>query len=370
MLKSTPHADGFYMPAEFAPQQQVWMVWPERPDNWRLGGKPAQAAFTTVAHAIAPFEPVIVCASAAQYENALSRLKNEDEHDNIRVVELTTDDAWVRDTGPTFVINKHGDVRGVDWTFNAWGGFNGGLYWPWQRDDQVAAKILNIESTKRYRTEGFVLEGGSFHVDGEGTLITTEECLLNKNRNPHLSRAQIEAMLHDYLGIEKTIWLPDGLHNDETDGHVDNFCCYVRPGEVLLAHTDDVLNPNFERVQKAVKALESAIDAKGRKLIVHHMPLPSAIYATQEECDGVDISEGSQARSPEVRLAGSYVNFLIVNGGIIAPKFDDPMDAEAEKILQRLFPDRKIVMVPGREILLGGGNIHCITQQQPLGQKS
>ncbi len=360
-LSTTPQEDGFYMPAEFAPQQQVWMAWPERPDNWRLGGKPAQAAFTAVARTIAKFEPVTVCASAAQFENAVARLV----HDNIRVVEITTDDAWVRDTGPTFVINKTGEVRGVDWTFNAWGGFNGGLYWPWHRDDQVASKILNIEGVKRYRTEGFVLEGGSFHVDGEGTLITTEECLLTKNRNPHLSREQIEAKLHDYLNIQKVIWLPDGLHNDETDGHVDNFCCYVRPGEVLLAHTDDVKNPNYERVKKAKDALNTAIDAKGRKLIVHHMPLPSAIHATQEECDGVDRNQDSQARSPEVRLAGSYVNFLIVNGGIIAPKFDDPMDVQAEAILQKLFPDRKVVMVPGREILLGGGNIHCITQQQP-----
>lgn len=364
-LTSTPRADGFYMPAEFAPQQQIWMVWPERPDNWRLGAKPAQAAFTAVANAIAQFEPVTVCASAAQYENALSRLA----HDNIKVVEITTDDAWVRDTGPTFVINNAGEVRGVDWTFNAWGGFDGGLYWPWHRDDQVAAKILNIEDTKRYRTEGFVLEGGSFHVDGEGTLITTEECLLNKNRNPNLCREQIEAKLLDYLNVQKVIWLPDGLHNDETDGHVDNFCCYIRPGEVLLAYTDDVSNPNFERVQKAVNTLKSAIDAKGRKLIVHHMPLPSAIHATQAECDGVDMCDGSQARSPTVRLAGSYVNFLIVNGGIIAPKFDDPMDVVAEAILQKLFPNRKVVMVPGREILLGGGNIHCITQQQPEGMR-
>lgn len=362
-LTSNPRADGFYMPAEFAQQKQVWMVWPERPDNWRLGAKPAQAAFTAVAEAIAQFEPVTVCASAAQYENAVSRLT----HDNIKVVEITTDDAWVRDTGPTFVINNAGEVRGVDWTFNAWGGFDGGLYWPWHRDDQVALKIINIEGVKRYRAEGFVLEGGSFHVDGEGTLITTEECLLNKNRNPNLSREQIEATLRDYLDIQKVIWLPDGLHNDETDGHVDNFCCYVRPGEVLLAYTDDINNPNYGRVKKAVEALNTAIDAKGRKLIVHHMPLPSAIHATQEECDGVDLCEGSQARSPDVRLAGSYVNFLIVNGGIIAPKFEDPMDAEAEAILQRLFPDRKVVMVPGREILLGGGNIHCITQQQPKG---
>lgn len=360
-LNTTPRADGFHMPAEWAPHSQTWMVWPQRPDNWRLGGKPAQAAFTAVAKAIARFEPVTVCVSAEQYANARARL----DDDNIRVVEITTDDAWVRDTGPTFVRNAAGEVRGVDWGFNAWGGFEGGLYWPWMRDDQVASKILEIERRDRYRTEGFVLEGGSIHVDGEGTVITTEECLLNHNRNPHLNREEIEAVLREHLAIDTVIWLPDGLFNDETDGHVDNFCCYVRPGEVLLAWTDDTQNPNYERCQAAMRVLETVKDAKGRQLVVHKMPIPGPLYATDEECAGVDLVAGTQERDPSIRLAGSYVNFLIVNGGIIAPSFDDPKDAEAKAILQRLFPEHEVVMVPGREILLGGGNIHCITQQQP-----
>ena len=360
-LTTTPRADGFRMPAEWENHSQTWMVWPERPDNWRLGGKPAQAAFTAVARAIAEFEPVTVCVSAGQYENACERLA----HANIRVVEITTDDAWVRDTGPTFVTDNNGEVRGVDWAFNAWGGLNGGLYANWVRDDQVARKILQIEGCARYRTDELILEGGSIHVDGEGTLITTEECLLNPNRNPHLNREQIEQYLADHLAIDTVIWLPDGLFNDETDGHVDNFCCYVRPGEVLLAWTDDPADPNYPRCQAAMRVLESVRDAKGRQLIVHKMPIPGPLYASDEECAGVDLVAGTQERDPSIRLAGSYVNFLIVNGGIIAPKFDDPKDAEAEAILRRLFPEHRVVMVPGREILLGGGNIHCITQQQP-----
>jgi agmatine deiminase len=360
-LTSTPRADGFYMPAEWAPHSQTWMIWPERPDNWRLGGKPAQAAFTAVAKAIAEFEPVTIGVSAKQYENARARL----DHANIRVVEISNDDAWVRDTGPTFVSNKQGEVRGVDWGFNAWGGFNGGLYAPWQTDDQVARKILEIERCARYRTDDFVLEGGSIHVDGEGTLITTEECLLNSNRNPHLSREQIETVLREHLSVDTVIWLPEGLYNDETDGHVDNFCCYVRPGEVLLAWTDDVNDPNYPRCQAAMQVLETARDAQGRKLLVHKMPIPGPLHASAEECAGVDMVDGSQERDPSIRLAGSYVNFLIVNGGIIAPSFDDPKDAEARAILEQLFPEHRVVMVPGREILLGGGNIHCITQQQP-----
>lgn len=361
-LTTTPRADGFHMPAEWAPQSQVWMVWPERPDNWRLGGKPAQAAHVAVAKAIARFEPVTIGVSAAQYEHACARLLDTP---NIRVVEISNDDAWVRDTGPTFVINDAGEVRGVDWGFNAWGGFEGGLYAPWNRDEQVAGKILQIERCPRYQTEGFVLEGGSIHVDGEGTLITTEECLLNHNRNPHLNREQIEAILRDHLAVETIVWLPDGLYNDETDGHVDNFCCYVRPGEVLLAWTDDSNDPNFARCRAALEVLERQRDAKGRTFVVHKMPIPGPLYVTEEECAGVDPVAGSQERNPSVRLAGSYVNFLIVNGAIIAPSFDDPADAEARAILQTLFADREVVMVPGRELLLGGGNIHCLTQQQP-----
>ncbi len=359
---STPKTDGFFMPAEWAPQKQAWMLWPERTDNWRLGAKPAQAAFAAVMRAIAQFQPLTVGVSQSQFENASEQLA---DCANIRVVEISSDDAWVRDTGPTFVIDGKGGVRGVDWRFNAWGGFDGGLYFPWHRDDQVARKICQLEQVQRYRTDDFVLEGGSIHVDGEGTLITTEECLLNANRNPHLNREQIEALLADHLGISKVIWLPDGLYNDETDGHVDNFCCFTRPGEVLLCWTDDPQDPNYDRVRAAMDALSQHTDAQGRNLKVTKMPIPGPIFATAEECEGIDQVAGTQPRDPAIRLAGSYVNFLIINDAIIAPCFDDPKDAEAKAILQGCFPERTVVMVPGREILLGGGNIHCITQQQP-----
>ncbi|KPY65789.1 Agmatine deiminase [Pseudomonas savastanoi pv. nerii] len=304
--------------------------------------------------------------SAAQYDNARARL----DMPNIRVVEMSSNDAWVRDSGPTFVINDRGEVRGVNWEFNAWGGFDGGLYAPWNLDSQLGSKVLEIERCPRYVTEGFVLEGGSIHVDGEGTLITTEECLLNRNRNPHLTREQIEAILGDYLAVDKVVWLPDGLFNDETDGHVDNFCCYIRPGEVLLAWTDDPEDPNYSRCHAALGILENTLDAKGRAFIVHKMPIPGPLFATEEECAGVDQVHGSQERNPSVRLAGSYVNFLIVNGGIIAPSFDDPMDEKARELLQTLFPEHEVVMAPGRELLLGGGNIHCLTQQQPAPHKA
>lgn len=366
-MQTTPKADGFYMPAEWYPQYQVWMIWPERTDNWRLGAKPAQKAFAEVALAIAEFAIVTVGVSATQYENALFHLTKELTDKLIRVVELSSNDAWARDTGPTFVISEDGEeLRGVDWAFNAWGGLEGGLYFPWDLDDQVASKILQIEGYARYRCDDFVLEGGSIHVDGEGTVLTTEECLLNHNRNPHLTRQQIEQYLGDYLNIEKVIWLPKGLYNDETNGHIDNFCCFIRPAEVLLAWTDDENNPNYNRCQEAWQVLEQAIDAQGRKLTIHKIPIPGPLFASKEECESIDYHADSQLRDPSIQLAGSYINFLIVNDGVVAPYFNDPKDKEAKAILQQLFPDKKIVMVAGREILLGGGNIHCITQQQPF----
>lgn len=360
-LTRTPRADGYWMPGEFERHAGTWMLWPERPDNWREGARPGQQAFAAVAAAISRFEPVTVGVSPAQWEYARAALDPK-----VRVVEIANNDSWMRDTGPTFVTNAAGRRRAVDWRFNAWGGLNGGLYFPWDQDDLVAQKVAAIENVDRYRAP-LVMEGGAIHTDGQGTLLVTEQCLLNPNRNPELRRDEIEKLLKDYTGTDTVIWLGDGVVNDETDGHVDNFCCYVRPGEVLLAWTDDANDPNYPRCQAAMRVLESARDAKGRQLTVHKMPIPGPIHATEEECAGVDIVEGSQERDPSIRLAGSYVNFLIVNGGIVAPSFDDPKDEEARAILQRVFPEHRVVMVPGREILLGGGNIHCITQQQPRG---
>ena len=360
-LKSTPRRDGFRMPGEFEPHAGTWMLWPERTDNWRLGAKPAQEAFTAVASAIAATEPVTVGVSASQWDNARQQLPEA-----VRVVEISTNDAWARDTGPTFVVDSRGRVRGVDWMFNAWGGLDGGLYFPWDQDDLVASKVLEIERMDRYRAP-FVLEGGAIHVDGQGTLITTEECLLNPNRNPGLGRAEIEMGLRQYLGIEKVIWLGKGVFNDETDGHVDNLCCFIRPGEVALTWCDDRDDPQHEISRDAWQRLAEARDARGRRLKVHKLPQPGPLFMTGQEAAGVDIREGSRPRQAGDRMAGSYVNFYLANRRVVMPLLDPGTDARALRILRRLFPRREVIGVPAREILLGGGNIHCITQQQPLG---
>ena len=359
-LNSTPKSDGFRMPGEYEPHAGCWMLWPERPDNWRWGGKPAQQAFAAVAAAIGDFEPVTMGVSAGQFRNARSLLPP-----SLRVVEMSSNDSWMRDCGPTFVISNMGAVRGVDWEFNAWGGLTGGLYFPWDLDEQVAQKVLEIERLERYQAD-FVLEGGAIHVDGQGTLLTTAECLLNPNRNPQLSQPELEEKLRQYLGVEKVIWLERGVYADETSGHVDNLCCFIRPGVVALTWTDDPADPQYAISCQAYEQLMSTTDARDRRLEVRKLHQPGPLFITAGESAGVDAVAGTQPRPPGARLAGSYVNFYIANGGVVVPTFDDPQDRPALQTLQELFPERKVTGVPAREILLGGGNIHCITQQQPI----
>ena len=358
-MDSTPRRDGFRMPGEFEPHAGCWMLWPERPDNWRLGGKPARAAFAQVAEAIARFEPLTVGVSRAQFTEARRRLP-----DAVRVVEIPYDDAWIRDTGPTFVVNGEGEVHGVDWEFNAWSGPGDPHYVPWDQDALLARRVLEIERVDRYEP-GLVLEGGSIHVDGEGTLLTTEECLLN--RNPNLSKEEVEEKLREYLNVEKIIWLGEGVHGDGTSGHVDNLCCFVRPGVVALTWTDDRSDDQWERSKDAFERLRAAADARGRRLEIQKIHQPGPLYRTREEAEGVVRVEGSKPRKAGERLPASYINFYIANGGVVMPEFNDPRDGAARATLKELFSDRTVVSIPGREILLGGGCIHCIVQQRPRG---
>jgi agmatine deiminase len=348
------------MPGEFEAHDGCYLIWPERTDTWRLGAKPAQEAFAAVARAIATSEPVTVLASSRQWEHARSVLPPE-----IRVVEMTTDDAWARDTGPTFVVDSSKNQRrGVDWAFNAWGGLDGGLFFPWANDDLVAAKVCELEGSPRYRAP-LVLEGGSVHVDGEGTCLTTEECLLNPNRNPSLAKPEIEAHLCCYLGVERVIWLPRGVPFDETSGHVDNLACYLAPGRVLLTWSDDPTDPLSEVSYEARRVLESAVDAQGRSLEVVPVPAPSLAPMTAEEASGIDRSFDAKARAAGDRLTASYVNSYVGNSVVVFPQVDLGHDDLVAALLARELPGRRPVGVPAREILLGGGGIHCITQQVP-----
>lgn len=356
---ATPAKDGFRMPAEWERHAGTWMLWPERPDTWRGNALPAQRAYAAVATAIAKSEQVTMGVSARQFNAARAALPA-----GVRVVEISSNDAWMRDVGPTFVVDRRGRVRGVDWMFNAWGGKAGGAYLDWELDDQVAAKVLEIESRPRYRAP-FILEGGAIDTDGQGTLLTTEECLLNPNRNPALRRGQIESLLERYLGVREIIWLGRGVFNDETDGHVDNLCCFVRPGEVVLTWCDDPEDPQYDISRAAYEVLAKAKDARGRTLKVHKLMQPGPLYMSEAEAAGIEHSHECKVRRAGDRLAGSYVNYYIANRHIVMPLLDPKTDRAAKATLAKLFPRHRLLGVPAREILLGGGNIHCITQQQP-----
>lgn len=359
-LNSLPAADGFCMPAEFAEHYGCIMIFPERRDSWQFGAYAAQKAFAEVAAAISESEKLTVCASYEQYDNARRLLP-----ERVRVVEMSSNDSWARDYAPTFVTNGK-ELRGINWGFNAWGGLYDGLYFPWDKDDKMARKLCDLYDADMYDFGNFILEGGSIHVDGEGTCITTEACLLSGGRNPDLSKEQIEQKLCECLGVTKVIWLKRGIYNDETNEHVDNICAFVKPSEVVLAWTDDENDPQYELSKSCLDILENATDAKGRKLTVHKLHCPKPVTITADECAGLDAFGNEPTRTAGERLAASYVNFYISNGAVVMPFFGDPADEPARELLQKLFPTRRVIPVYARDILIGGGNIHCITQQIPL----
>ena len=359
IIGTTPKQDGFRMPAEYEPQSRIYMIWPQRTDNWRDGAKPAQEAYSNVARAISEFTPVTMLVNSSQFANARKRLPSD-----IKVVEMSSNDAWVRDCGPTFLTNDKGKLRACDWKFNAWGGFVDGLYFPWDADDALAEKVCELENVDSYRLNDFVLEGGSFHVDGEGTVLTTEMCLLSEGRNSFLSKDEIENYLRNYLKCDKVLWLKDGIDPNETNGHVDDVACFVRPGEVACIYTDDESDPFYEVSQANYKALLNMKDAKGRNLKIHKVCTTSKPVLL-EGAETIDLIEGTIPRKNGEMCIASYLNFLITNGGVIVPQYDDKNDALAISQLQKIFPEKKVVGVRTKEIVYGGGNIHCITQQVP-----
>lgn len=358
---NTPRKDGFRMPAEFEQHKRTWMIFPTRSDNWRDDATHIQKTITNLAKVISRFEEIIMITPKYFVGNAINLL-----HDSaVKIVVNESDDCWARDTGATFVVNGK-ETRGISWDFNSWGGNVDGLYSSWEKDDKIAEYMCNITNTPVYKTPGFVLEGGSIHVDGEGTCLVTEECLLSKGRNPHLDKCQIEEYLKNYLNVEKILWLQHGIIDDETNGHVDNMACFARPGEIILAWTDDVNHPQYSRSKSAHDYLSGEKDAKGRNLKIHKIHIPDDIFRTKEEADGIEKSGIAFARNIGDRLAASYINFIMPNGAIIFPTFgDDKYDILALEKFKEIFPEREIIGFYSREILLGGGNIHCVTMQQP-----
>ena len=259
------------------------------------------------------------------------------------ILQVDLDDSWIRDNGPIFVSSSEGEVAMVDFRFNAWG-----LKSTYDKDDAVPQFLSRKLDVRCYNAQ-MVLEGGSISVDGEGTLLTTEQCLLNKNRNPGLSKAEIEAGLKEFLGVKKIIWLGEGQVNDITDGHVDGVACFFSPGKVMIAQCQDKDDPNYRTLKENRERLETATDAKGRSLEIVDIVQPRAM-----EFEGLMITPG-------------YINHYIVNGGVIAPRFGIPPDNGGLETLESVYPDREVVSVPAGHLEIGGGGIHCITQQIPDG---
>ncbi|ALS25876.1 agmatine deiminase [Paenibacillus sp. 32O-W] len=340
-----PRDLNYRMPAEWAPHIRTFISWPVR-DSMCYPEQYEQVCqgYAEIIAAIAEFEPVTVVVNPDDLEK-VSRLF---AGNRIECLPIEHNDAWLRDNGPTFVVNDEGGLAGVNWRFNAWGG----KYSPWDLDDAVAPQILRHVGVRQFDAP-LVMEGGSIHTDGEGTLLTTEECLLNPNRNPQLSREQIEAHLRNFVNAERIIWLKRGLSGDETDGHVDNVACFAAPGKVILQVCDDPDDENYAITQENLKILQEAVDAKGRRLeVIPIQQPPKAFY------DGA-------------RLTLSYLNFYFVNGGIILPVFGgaaEETDRMAQQVLSETFPDRRIRTVNGMAIIREGGNVHCTTQQMPAGR--
>lgn len=355
---STPRLDHYRVTAEFERQRASFMIWPERQDNWRNGGKPAQKAFTELAKIISQFQPVTMLVNEDQYLNAKEKLAGI-----ARVVEMSNNDAWAKDVLPIY-INRGHDIRAVNFSFNAWGGLIDGLYFPWDFDDQLAGKVADLEKIDYY-SEKTVLEGCSIITDGEGTIITTEDVLLAEDRNQNPSKTFMEAILKEYLGAKKIIWLKHGYFLDETGGDIDNMVNFVKPGEIVLTWTDDSTDPLYEACHDALNILEEATDAYDRHFKIHKLPIPAIQSLTEEETKGIDLVKGLMPRAVGQRLTATYVNYITINDAIIYPLFADPQDQKTQKILERLFPERQVIGFPVREILIGGGGLHTIVNSIP-----
>ncbi len=369
-LNTIPKAEGFMMPAEYEEHEAAIMIFPERKGSWGFDAVPAAEVFTKVINSIAEDELIYVIVSERIRSRAEEYLKGSE---NIRLLTISQDDAWARDTAPTFVRNKRGIVRGIDWQFNAWGGEYDGLYANWEQDNELAGRFCEMTGYDCYDAQDFVLEGGSIHSDGEGTVMVTESCLLSKGRNPQLTKAEITERLCSYLGAEKVLWLPRGIYNDETNEHIDNVCAFIRPAEAVLAWTDNENDPQYPLSRACLDYLESETDAKGRRITVHKLPIPDIpVLVTEHDLEGYEFEEGEDTREPGERLAASYVNFYFTNRSVILPAFggeNEESDRRAAEIMKHLCPDRRIVQIDAIEIIKGGGNIHCITQQIPKGAK-
>ena len=337
----TPRDDGFAMPAEFAPHQATWMSWPTGRSLWAGYLDAARDDWASTARAIASFEPVVMVCNPGEAADVRRRCG-----EGVEPLELPIDDSWLRDNGPIFLTNAKGEIALVHFGFNSWGE----KYLPYDKDARLPELLASHFGVRRYRAP-FVLEGGSFFVDGEGTVLATEQCLLHQNRNPSMSREEIEDGLRSYLGVDEVIWLPHGLVEDrDTDGHIDGLAQLVQPSVVMLAVAAGEDDPNAPRFDEDRAVLQGARDARDRSFEVRDGPVNG-----WAELEGIG------------PIVIPYMNHYLANGAVIVPVGHIPEDDPALELLAKAYPDREAVGVPGALISFGGGGPHCITQQVPAG---
>jgi agmatine deiminase len=337
------------MPAEWHRHAATWLTWPKDPLTWPDRVPQVQEIYLQMMAALAPHEIVNLLVDDESTRQAVNQRCTFAGKENIRFHLIETVDSWIRDYGPNFIINLERQLGYNDWIFNAWGN----KYEELKKDDTIPKKLEPVLNLPRF-DPGIVLEGGSIEVNGEGCVLTTEQCLLNPNRNPTLNREQIEEYLRTYLGVSKVLWLREGIVGDDTDGHIDDIARFVSPEHLICAIEDDPADANHEILQDNLKRLEEMTDVRGVRFEITTLPMPGIVAGSSSGTD----------RNLE-RLPASYANFYIANNVVLVPIFGHANDWRALDTLQGVFPDRRVVGINCEPLVWGMGTIHCVTQQQP-----
>jgi agmatine deiminase len=344
----TPTALGFYMPAEWRTHAATWLSWPKDPETWPGRVPQVENIFLQMIAALAPHEIVNLLVDDDEAEQSIRARSLFAGAENIRFHRIATVDSWIRDYGPNFLVGDHAKLAFNDWIFNAWGN----KYEELKQDDAIPKRLESLLQAPRFEP-GVVMEGGSIEVNGAGCVLTTEQCLLNQNRNPHLTRTEIEQYLKDYLGVAKVLWLGEGIVGDDTDGHIDDIARFVAEDAIICTVEDDPLDANYELLQDNLRRLQAMTDVHGRAFEIVTLPMPGLVGGASTDKRNLD------------RLPASYANFYIANNVVLAPVFGHKNDARALETLGRVFADRRVVGINCEPLVWGMGTIHCVTQQQP-----
>jgi len=341
-LGASPQSEGFRWPAEWEPHHATWLAWPHNAETWPGHLEAVVASYVEMVRALHTGERVcITVLDEAMEEAARRRLGQAGIESGLEFHRFPTDDAWIRDHGPVFV-KRANQVAVVDFRFDSWGR----KYPPWDRDDRIPAAIAAARGMRRFGVE-IVLEGGSVDGNGCGSVLTTESCLLNPNRGPSRTREALERILHQTLGATQVLWLAAGIEGDDTDGHVDDLCRFVNPTTVVAAEEKDPGDPNHAPLAENLRRLREMRDQEGKPLAVATLPMPPPL------------------RIAGLRCPASYANFYLANQVVLVPVFEAASDARALAVLRELLPGREVVPIRARELVLGLGAVHCLTQQEP-----